>query len=516
MKLKVKLLDLEAGGKFIVVLNKDDAEDMGVSGLSRVRISYAGKWLTAIVNVALESVAKGYIGVYNEVKIFLNLRDGDEVDVEAAHFPLSVYYIRNKLSGRKLAYEEIFEIVRDVVSGNLSEIEIAAFVTALHTFGLDLHEATSLSMAMVETGNRLELKKPLIVDKHSIGGVPGDKTTLLVVPIIAASGLTIPKSSSRSITSAAGTADRAEVLMPVTLSIEEMREVVEKTNGCIVWGGALDLAPADDIFIRVEHPLSIDPLLLPSIMSKKKAVGANLLVIDIPTGRGTKIKTIGEADLLAKDFIELGRRLGIKVQCAVTYGEQPVGYAIGPALEAWEALNTIMGRGQSYDLIDKAAHIAGILLEMSGKANRNGRAIALETLKSGKAEEKLREIISAQGGNPRIKPDDIALGSERFTVRSKRSGVVLWIDNASVVEAARLAGAPKDKGAGILLHKKIGDKVSEGDALATIFAERASKLERAISIFEEFPVIGVSDRMEMLIHEVKERPVTKKTFVLER
>ncbi|MEM2092363.1 MAG: thymidine phosphorylase, partial [Candidatus Bathyarchaeia archaeon] len=248
MKLRVKPLDLEAGGKFIVVLNRDDAEDLGVSALSRVKVSAAGRELTAIVNVAIESIGRGYIGVYNEVKKYLNLREGDTVDVEAAHFPLSVYYIRNKLSGRKLAYEEIFEIVRDVVSGNLSEIEIAAFITALHTFGLDLDEATSLSMAMVETGNKLDLKKPLIVDKHSIGGVPGDKTTLLVVPIIAASGLTIPKSSSRSITSAAGTADRAEVLMPVTLDIEEMREVVEKTNGCIVWGGALDLAPADDIF----------------------------------------------------------------------------------------------------------------------------------------------------------------------------------------------------------------------------------------------------------------------------
>ncbi|MEM1606829.1 MAG: AMP phosphorylase [Candidatus Bathyarchaeia archaeon] len=516
MKLKVKLLDIESGGKFIVVLNREDAEDLGVSGLSRVKLLGKGREITAIVNVALESVGRGYIGVYDEVKRYMGLREGDEVDIEAAHFPLSVYYIRNKLGGRKLTYEEIFEIVRDVVSGNLSEIEIAAFVTALHAFGLDLDEATSLSIAMVETGNRLELKKPLIVDKHSIGGVPGDKTTLLVVPIIAASGLTIPKSSSRSITSAAGTADRAEVLMPVALGIEEMREVVEKTNGCIVWGGALDLAPADDIFIRVEHPLSIDPLLLPSIMSKKKAVGANLLVIDIPTGRGTKIKTIGEADLLAKDFMELGRRLGIKVRCAVTYGEQPVGYAIGPALEAWEALRTIMGKSQPYDLIDKATHVAGILLEMSGKADGNGGAMALEILRSGKAEEKLREIIGAQGGDLNIMPNDIALGSERFTVYSKRSGVVLWIDNAMVVEAARLAGAPRDKGAGVLLHRKIGDKVSEGEALATIFADKAGKLERAISIFEEFPVIGVGNRMEMLIHEVRERPVAKRTFVLER
>jgi len=516
MRLKVKLLDLEAGGKFIVVLNHEDAEDLGVSGLSRVKLSYEGREVTAIVNIAVESVEEGSIGVYNEVKRHMDLRGGEEINVEAAHFPRSVYHIRNKLSGRKLTYEEIFEIVKDVVDGNLSEIEIAAFVTALHAFGLDLDEATSLSLAMVETGNRLELDKPLVVDKHSIGGVPGDKTTLLTVPIIAASGLIIPKSSSRSITSAAGTADRAEVLMPVSLTVDEMREVVEKTNGCIVWGGALDLAPADDIFIRVEHPLSIDPLLLPSIMSKKKAVGANLLVIDIPTGRGTKIKTIGEADLLAKDFIELGRRLGIKVQCAVTYGEQPIGYAVGPALEAREALNTIMGRSKPQDLIDKAANIAGILLEMSGVATTNGKEMAMEILRSGKAEKKLREIIEAQGGDPNIKPDDIPLGSERFTIKANKDGVILWIDNASLVEVARLAGAPKDKGAGVLLHKKIGDKVSRGEALLTLFAERSVKLQRAIEVFENVPVIGVGSRMEMLIHEVREIPVTKRTFVLER
>ncbi|MEM1514627.1 MAG: AMP phosphorylase [Thermoproteota archaeon] len=517
MKLKVKLLDLESGGKFIVVLNRDDAEDIGVSGLGRVRILKGSKDVTAIANLAVESIPRGWIGVFNEVKSYLGIEDEEEVHVEAMDVPASVYYIRSKLVGKRLTYEEIYEIVRDVVSGRLSEVEITAFIVALYTFGLDLDEAVSLSIAMVETGSKLDLKKPLIVDKHSIGGVPGDKTTLLTVPIAAASGLIIPKSSSRAITSAAGTADRAGVLMPVDLRLDEVREVVEKTNGCIVWGGALDLAPADDIFISIEHPLSIDPLLLPSIMSKKKAVGVNLLVVDIPTGRGAKVKTIGEADLLAKDFLELGKRLGIRVRCAVTYGEQPVGYAIGPALEAWEALNTLMGKSRPSDLIDKAAHIAGMLLEMSGKVKSGyGKELAIKMIESGKAEKKLREIIETQGGNPKITPDDLPLGSERYTIYSKKNGMVLWIDNSLIVEAARLAGAPRNKGAGVLLHKKIGDKVSAGEPLATIFAERSSKLERPIKIFEENLVIGVGDRVEMLIREIKERLVVKKTFILER
>ena len=514
MNLKVKTLGLEAGGKFIVVLNREDAEDLSVSSLERVRIRSRDNEVIAIVNITTRLIEKGTVGIYEEVKNSLNLKEGAEVDVEIAPLPASVYFIRNKLNRRKLTFGEIDEIIQDVVKGNLSEIEIASFVTALHAFGLDLDEATSLSTAMVKTGNVLKINRPVIVDKHSIGGVPGDKTTLLVVPIVAAAGLTIPKSSSRAITSAAGTADRVEVLMPVNLGLEEMQNVVEKTNGCMVWGGTLNLAPADDIFIRVENPLSIDPLLLPSIMSKKKAVGANLLVLDIPTGRGTKVKTIGEADLLAKDFMELGRRLDIKVQCAVTYGEQPVGHTIGPALEASEALGVLTGEAKAPDLVDKATNIAGILLEMSGKSN--GKETALEILRSGKAEKKMREIIEAQGGNPKVKTEDIHVGDQTDTVRSGKEGFILWINNASLAEVARLAGAPKDKGAGIYLHRKIGDRVKKGEPLLTIHVERDVKLQRALDGLEKSDVLGIGERMDMLIHEVRELPVTRRPFMIER
>jgi AMP phosphorylase len=514
MILKTNILGLEAGGKSVVVLNKEDADDLSITSQDRIRIEFCGREVIAIVNTAIRLIEKGNIGVYEEVKNNLNLMEESEVDVEIAPIPTSVYYIRNKLRRRKLTYEEIQEIIQDTVEGKLSEIEIASFITALHIFGLDLDESTSLSIAMVKTGNILELNKPLIVDKHSIGGVPGDKTTLLVVPIVATAGLTIPKSSSRAITSAAGTADKVEVLMPVTLSLKEMTTVVEKTNGCMVWGGTLNLAPSDDIFVRVEHPLSIDPLLLPSIMSKKKAAGTNLMVLDIPTGRGTKVKTIGDADLLAKDFMELGRRLDISVQCAVTYGEQPIGHTIGPALEAREALGVLTGKIDAPDLVDKATHIAGILLEMSGITN--GKHVALEILKSRKAETKLREIIEAQGGNPEITTREIEIGSESFTIRSGKNGYVLWMNNLSIVEIARLAGAPKDKGAGVYLHKKIGDIVKKKDPLLTIYAERDIKIQRALDELNRSFILGIGHRMEMLIHHIKERPVTRKTLMLER
>jgi len=513
MKLRTAVLGVESGGRPIVFLNKADAEDIGISASGRV-VLRSKRPITAIVNVVTTSVKKGHIGISDEVKDALG-RVPAFIEVDVAPFPLSLQFIRNKLAGKKLVYKEIREIVRGVVDGNLNDGEIASFVTALHIHGIDLDEATSLSTAMVETGKRLSLGRR-VVDKHSIGGVPGDKTTLLVVPIVAAAGLTIPKTSSRAITSAAGTADRAEVLMPVNLSEKEMRMIVRKCGGCIAWGGSLDLAPADDIFVRTEYSLYIDPLLLPSIMSKKKAVGATHLVVDIPTGRGAKVKTIGEADHLAKDIIVLGKRLGIRTHCVLTYGEQPIGLTVGPALEAREALQVLMNDAIIPDLLDKACSIAGSIFEVTGR--KNGYGLAMEMVRSGRAESKLRQIIGAQGGNPGIMPEDITVGQSKLKVVAKSDGRVLWINNSSIVEIARSAGAPKDKGAGIAFSKKIGDTVSKGDTLFTIHAEKPRKIDRVHDLLDKMETgpIGIGNRMEMLIHTVKEIPEVRRSFVLER
>jgi AMP phosphorylase len=513
MKLKVKLVGFSTGGKPIAVLNKDDAGELGIRSSDRIVIKFGKVELIAITNITNTLIKRGEIGICEELN-HIKLRENTEVDVEVASYPSSLQFIRNKLKGRKLSFEEILAIVKDITCGYLSEIEIAAFVTSLHNYSLDLDEAKSLTLAMVETGKRLQLDKKFIVDKHSIGGCAGDKATLLLVPIIAAAGLTIPKTSSRAITSAGGTADRAECLMPVEFEVEEMKRIVEKTNGCIIWGGSLQLAPADDIFIQVEYPLSIDPLLMPSIMSKKMGVGATHLVIDIPVGRGTKVKTIGDGNLLAKDFIELGKKVGITTQCAVTYGEQPIGYSIGPAVEAKEALEILMRRKVVPDVIDKAVNIAGMLFEMVGK--ENGRELALEILKSGKAERKLREIIFEQGGSAEVKPEDIQIGNYGTDFISSDAGIVLWMDNHSLIEIARAAGAPKDKGAGIQLYKKLGDPVKKGEKLFTVYAEKSRKLNRVRKILEEEKPIGAGSRMDMVIHKIKGAPVAKKAFILER
>jgi len=514
MKLKAKLLDIQAGGKNIALLDSESASILGVHSSDRVKITYRKTQLVAIVNVS-SGLPSNQVGLYEEASKRLNVEANEAVDVQPAEIPEALRYIQAKIRGQRLRGNEISLIVKDVVERHLSDIELASFVTALHIHGLSMDEIEALSKAMVETGSTLKLDRSPILDKHSIGGIPGDKTSMLIVPIIAAAGFTIPKTSSRAVTSPAGTADRVETLCPVNLSIKEIETVVKKTNACLAWGGALDLAPADDLFIQVEYPLAIDPLLLPSIMSKKKAIGATCLIIDIPTGRGAKIKTDGEAQALAYDFIDLGKRLGITVQCAVTFGEQPLGYAIGPALEAREALSTIMGNGP-VDLKEKAVSIAGILLEMVGIDR--GRKKAEGLLDSGKAERKLREIVEAQGGNPSIKPQDIAVGDEKAEVASDKDGEVLWVNNADVTRIAREAGAPKEKGAGILLRAKIGTRVRRGDVLFEVYSERNVNLEAAVSLAKVLQPIGLSRRPEerMLMERIPSKKLSRKAFVLER
>ncbi|NOZ81932.1 MAG: AMP phosphorylase [Candidatus Micrarchaeota archaeon] len=510
MKLVVRPVSLEVGGKAVVILNKRDAESMDLHSLDRVCVSRDGESVVAIVDITERFVSEGEVATNPEVTASLRLREGDSVEITPVAKPESIGFIKRKINGCRLSREEMKKIVEDVVSKRLSDIEISAFVTALHTVGISLDEAEYLSRAMIETGKTIKFDGT-VVDKHSIGGIPGDKTSMILVPIIASSGLVIPKTSSRSITSPAGTADRMEVLAPVEHDIQEIKRIVGKTGGCLVWGGALDLAPADDAFIKIEHPLGIDPLLLPSILSKKKAVNSRYVVIDIPTGRGAKVKTIGSAQDLAENFIELGRRLGLNIKCAVTFGEQPLGFAMGPALEAREVLLTLDGNGPS-DLVAKATGLANILFEMTGK-----KKLAEELLKK-KASKKMRDIINAQGGDPEIKPDDIELGDKTARIKSATSGRVLWIKNQEIGAIAREAGAPKDKGAGILLHKKIGDKVRKGETLFTIYAENSIKLENAVSLVQEYEPFGIGKRLgeKMVLKTVPAARPHKRIFILER
>jgi AMP phosphorylase len=514
MHLKANPLNIEAGGPLIAVMNSEDAADLGVNSSDRIYVKHGEEHAICILNISAED-EKGYLGVYREVKEKLCVKEEDIVLVEPARRPESLDFIREKINGKRLASWKIQRIVGDVVERHLSDIELAAFVTALHIHGVGMEEVEALSRTMIWSGKTIDFGRSPILDKHSIGGVPGDKTSLIVTPIIAAAGYSIPKSSSRAITSPAGTADRMEALAPVTLTFDEIIKIVNDIGACIVWGGSIDLAPADDLFIRVEYPLSIDPLLLPSILSKKKAMGSTHVIIDIPVGISAKIKTVNEAEQLASDFIELGRRFDMIIECAITEGSQPIAYNIGPVLEAREALDTLYGKGPN-ELVDKTTDLAGILLEMVGL--ENGKKRASDLITSGKALNKMRQIIDAQGGDQEVKPEDLVPGDHYFDVPASRNGRILWYNNTDLVKIARAAGTPNDKSSGLKLFAKTGDKVKIDKPVFRIYAEKVSKLENAIKQLEVLKPfeIGLKVGEHMLKKRVGKPTVPVREFILER
>jgi AMP phosphorylase len=482
VKLTVKIRDIATRG---VLLNRLDARSMGVFNGDRIQVINPknGVSVTAFVETTSTITDQGTLGVYRITNERLYLDEGAEIEIREAGRPASLDFIKKKMDGGKLNKEETLTIVKDIVSDDISSAELTAFITASYINPLDMNEVEHLTRAMVETGEQIKFASRPIVDKHSIGGVPGNKISFLVVPIIAASGLKIPKTSSRAITGAGGTADLMEVLAFVEFSASEVQQMTDKVGGCIVWGGATNIAPADDRIIIQEYPFKIDARgqMLASVMAKKFAVGANLVVIDIPVGLHTKVATMQDGRKLAREFIELGERLGMKVECALTYGDIPVGHSIGPTLEVIEALRALEGSPEPNSFIQKSLSIAGIALEMAGKAQRgSGVAMAQDLLTSGKALEKLHQIIEIQGGNPQIKSSDLSAGEYQFVVKAPASGYVIEMNNTSLISLARTAGAPHDRGAGILLHAKKGNLIKTGDPLFTIYADRNWRLQNAV------------------------------------
>ena len=482
VKFCAKVLDIAKRG---VLLNRLDARSIGVLDGDRVQVINPknGISVTAFVDTTITIAQQGTVGIYRITNDRLTANDGDGIEVREAGKPASLEYIKKKMDSGRLNKEETLAIIKDVVNDDISPAELTAFITASYINPLDMDEVEHLTRAMVETGEQIKFASKPIVDKHSIGGVPGNKISLLVVPLIAASGLKIPKTSSRAITGAGGTADLMEVLAFVEFSASEVQQMTEKVGGVIVWGGATNIAPADDRIIIQEYPFKIDARgqMLASVMAKKSAVGANLVVIDIPVGEHTKVPTVQEGRKLAREFIELGERLNMRVECALTYGDIPVGYSIGPKLEVMEALRVLEGAAEPNSFIQKSLSLAGIALEMSGKAAQGtGAAMAQELLSKGKALEKFKKIIEIQGGDPKIKSGDITPGEHQFVVKAPTSGYVIEMNNKSLITLARIAGAPHDRGAGILLHAKKGKLIKAGEPLFSIYADRSWRLQKAL------------------------------------
>jgi thymidine phosphorylase len=456
----------------------------GFEARARIELRWGGKCVVATLNVVHAGLLEGdEIGLSEAAWSALGQAEGGPVQLGHPAPLLSFSAVRGKIFGRPLTSDAAAAIVGDVCAGRYSDIEMAALVTACSGGRLDVAETIALTQAMIDAGQRLHWNSAVVVDKHCVGGLPGNRTTLLVVPIVAACGLLIPKTSSRAITSPAGSADVMETLAPVTLDAARIRAVVEEQGGCIAWGGAVSLSPADDLLIRVERPLDLDSdgLLVASILSKKVAAGSTHVLIDIPVGRTAKVRSAQAAAELELRLKAVGQALGLAVQVLVSDGTQPVGCGIGPALEARDILAVLRGSPAAPDdLRQRALLLAGAVLEMGGKARPGeGLAMARRTLDSGAAWAKFEAICAAQGG---MREPPVA--AYTHVVRALHSGQVVAVDNRGIALLAKLAGAPGAPAAGLCFHARLGMQLVTGEPLLTLHAESPGALAYAIAYAE--------------------------------
>jgi len=456
----------------------------GFQALSKIEIHVKddGPPVIAVLNVVDDAsiTAPGELGLSEQVYEQLGVPEETEVTICHANPPLSITSVHRKIAGEPLSYEHYQGITSDIVNNRYSKIEISAFLVACAETGMERNEVLFLTRAMVESGDHMDWGEPLVADKHCIGGIPGNRTSMLIVPIVAAHGLLMPKTSSRAITSPAGTADTMEVLANVELSNQQMHQIVKHERACLLWGGTARLAPVDDILISVERPLSLDSpgQMVASILSKKVAAGATHLIIDIPIGPTAKVKNHIEAMKLRKMFEYVGDNMGLQLDVVITDGRQPVGVGIGPVLEAEDVLKVLNNDPLApVDLREKALQLAGHLIEFDPDVRGGqGYQIARDILFSGRALDKFESIINAQGKNKHTHPR----GKLTYDVLSPASGKIRSIDNLQIARIARKAGAPLDKGAGVLLHKKCGVIVEKGEPLYTIYAAFNANFQFAI------------------------------------
>jgi AMP phosphorylase len=478
--LKVKYLDIKTGYPWIAIIHEQDGENFGVRPGDQLALKWKDKQTEIAIDMTKSLVKKGEIGLFRDITNRYKIKKGEFLELKLSGHAPSLKVIHKKLDEKKITYSEIRSLISDIARYRISDLELAFFIaSAFDKKNFSREEIYYLTKAISETGEMMKFGK-LVADKHSIGGIPGNRITPVIISIVASCGVIIPKTSSRAITSASGTADTMEVLAPVGFTSKEIKKIVKKTNGCLIWGGALRLAPADDRFVEITRRLGREPYskMVVSIMSKQVATGINRLIIDMPVGPTAKIHDKKEVRFVKNLFLYLSKRFKMKTKIIVSKTMGPIGRGIGPCLEARDVMRVLQQKQErAKDLEKKSVLFAGHLLELVGKAKKgNGQKMALESLKSGKALKKMREIIKAQGGDANIDSEGIGLGKVFWELKSSKGGTIKSIDNKNLNKICRLLGSPSTKQAGVYLNKTVGEKVKKREALCTFYTNSNQRL----------------------------------------
>ncbi len=485
MKLKIKNFNWLAG-RPVVIINDNAAKKLNVFVDDRVAISNSKK-VYAVVDIFPKLVKDNEIGLSQELSKILKLKNKSIVEVSSSELSDASFLIKKKLNGEKLNKKELTYLISEIVHNNLTEAEIAFFTAAEKLNGMNDDEVTNLTRAMAKTGAKLKFKGKYIADKHCIGGIAGNRTTPIVVAICAVAGLTLPKTSSRAITSASGTADVIETISNVEISLKEIVQIVKKTGACLAWGGSLGLAPSDDKIIQVERLLNLDiePQLIASILSKKIAAGSKYILIDIPYGKSSKVETLPKAKKLGTKFKKIGTKFNLKIKVVYTKGSEPIGNGFGPVLEMLDVLSVLKNSQElPKDLKEKSIFLSAELMQLCGI--KNAKIKAREILESGKAYEKFKEIINAQNKSKDFdkKVKKLSLAKIKKIIRSKSNGRITQIDNNKINSLCRILGTPETISSGVYLHKHVG-KVKKSEPIITLYTESKSKMKDALKFIKE-------------------------------
>ncbi len=500
MYLRINKIDIDNGDEFYIMLNSVDAIKEGIYDGDLVELGMGDISLNVRASVTDTAIEIGQVGIYRDIWMKFEIVNDVMAMVQLITPSESIEYIKKKMLGNKLTKEQLLSITKDMGSRKLGMIEVAYFMSTFFNPGFDDEEVLAMTIGMAESGLKLSFtdlgKGGIVADKHSIGGVAGKAITPVIVPILACGGLIVPNTSTRAITTPAGTSDILEVAMPVSLDSEEIMETVRKAGACMVWGGALDLAPADDVLIHVERVIHLESYqkLLVSIVAKKIAMGITHVIIDIPHGKGTKVQNIEDVEMIRKGFDKLFKAVGIKAVYYVRDIKNLDGNGIGPNLEMIEVLKLLnQAEDRAKDLEETIVDMAGQLFELCEVAKKGeGKEMALKFLTSGEAKKKFWEIAFAQGATKELALAEIKLGEFKYDVVSDQEGTIKRWNNRDVRKVTKYLGTPIVKEAGIYVHKVAGDKVKKGDTLITLYTSSQSRIDNALSVLDLKTIVEIS------------------------
>jgi len=492
--LKSKIIDIEAKRDWIILINAKDAKKYGVKPASNILIGLEGQNIAAEVTLTDTLVKPGEVGIFEDLAKRFKIKSGSKIDFSLIGRLKSLDAVqKNMQHGVELTYKEVYSIIEDIASRKLSDVAVAFFIASTFFGAISRQEMYFMTKAMAETGKKLKFSG-MVVDKHSVGGLAGNETTPIIIPIIASFGLLIPKTSSRAITSASGTADTMEVFSPVSFPLKKLEQIVKKTNACLVWGVG-DVTPSDSRIIDIASQLYIESFakMVPSIIAKKAALDVKYLVIDIPVNPTAKIKDMKTANELKDIMEDITKRMGMKAVVSINRAKGPIGRGFGGSLQARDDMYVLeQDERRPLDLEKRAIQLSGILLEMTKKAPKGkGEEYAKEAIVSGKALKKFREIIKVQGGNSRITADKIKLGTVQHQIKANKSGKISKIHNTNLVKTCRLLGSPFIKPAGIYLEKRLGETVNKGDVIFTFHTINKFHLNLALDGYKEKEIFEI-------------------------